>query len=45
MDAHEMTVNLNLSTILIAITAVGIIGFFGLVIYLSANAVFGKKIQ
>jgi len=43
MDAHEMTVNMNLSTILIAVTAVGIIGFFGLILYLSADAVFGKK--
>lgn len=45
MDAHALTINLNLSTILVAINAVGIIGFFGLVIYLSANAVFGKKSQ
>ncbi len=43
MDAHEMTVNMNLSTILIAVNAVGIIGFFGLILYLSADAVFGKK--
>jgi hypothetical protein len=40
-----MTVNMNLSTILIAVTAVGIIGFFGLVIYLTANEILGKKTE
>lgn len=42
---HEMTINMNLSTILIVVNAVGIIGFFGLILYLSANAIFGKKTQ
>lgn len=42
---HEMTINMNLSTILIVVNSVGIIGFFGLILYLSGNAIFGKKSQ
>ena len=43
MDHGEMVIGINASSVLIPIIAVGIIVFFGMILYLAANAVLGKK--
>ncbi len=43
MDHGEMVIDINASSVLIPIIAVGIIVFFSMVVYLSLNAVLGKK--
>lgn len=43
MDHGEMVIGINASSLLIPIVSVGIIVFFGLILYLTANAVLSKK--